>query len=252
MQNNITSTLLCIFLLGLIIYYLSQNKYDTFDSTPANYLSTDLNPPSKTKEPQMTLNGNLAHDNQQYVQHGLHGPLGPNNHQQYAQQEPEQLLNNSESQNHKSLHTLAPLDNKEIINPMYNYKDNDELFNYATGLDNYGADLNNAYSLPIPEGTDITKVNINKNNVDKYNAKDYLPQEINNKWFDTDFSQAQHNINDGNLINPDRFVIGINTVGQSLKNASYDIRGTIPNPKFSVSPWNNSTFEPDYNLKPLC
>ncbi len=29
-------------------------------------------------------------------------------------------------------------------------------------------------------------------------------------------------------------------------------RGTIANPKFSVSPWNNSTYEPDYNIKPLC
>ena len=28
--------------------------------------------------------------------------------------------------------------------------------------------------------------------------------------------------------------------------------GTIPNPKFIVSPWNNSTYEPDFNLKPLC
>ena len=47
-------------------------------------------------------------------------------------------------------------------------------------------------------------------------------------------------------------LIGVNTVGQSLKNASYDIRGTIANPKFAVSPWNNSTYEPDTNIKPLC
>ena len=46
--------------------------------------------------------------------------------------------------------------------------------------------------------------------------------------------------------------IGINTIGESLKNASYYIRGTIPNPKFVVSPWGNSTYEPDFNLKPLC
>jgi hypothetical protein len=60
------------------------------------------------------------------------------------------------------------------------------------------------------------------------------------------------NINDDKLINTERYIIGINTVGQSLKNASYDIRGTIPNPKFVVSPWGNSTYEPDFNLKPLC
>ena len=95
-------------------------------------------------------------------------------------------------------------------------------------------------------------VNLNKNNPKKYDAKDYLPKEINDTWFDTDFSQAKFNIENNNLINTERYVIGINTVGQSLKNASYDIRGTIANPKYSISPWNNSTYEADYNIKPLC
>jgi hypothetical protein len=115
-----------------------------------------------------------------------------------------------------------------------------------------GADLDNAFQRPIPQQARPDVVDINKNNVKKYNAKDFLPKEINNQWFDTDFSQAKFNINDDKLINTERYVIGINTVGQSLKNASYDIRGTIPNPKFTVSPWNNSTYEPDFNLKPLC
>jgi hypothetical protein len=46
--------------------------------------------------------------------------------------------------------------------------------------------------------------------------------------------------------------IGIDTVGQSRKNATYDLRAAPPNPKFAVSPWNNSTIEPDYNTKPWC
>ena len=46
--------------------------------------------------------------------------------------------------------------------------------------------------------------------------------------------------------------IGTDTVGQSLKNATYDLRSAPPNPKFVVSPWQNSTIEPDYNIKPLC
>ena len=87
---------------------------------------------------------------------------------------------------------------------------------------------------------------------DKYNAADFLPKEINDEWFDTDFSQAKYNIKDNKLINTEKYVIGVNTVGQSLKNASYDIRGTVPNPKMSVSPWNNSTYEADYNIKSLC
>jgi hypothetical protein len=115
-----------------------------------------------------------------------------------------------------------------------------------------GADLKYAFEQPITKQERPDAVDINKNNVKKYVAKDFLPKEINNEWFDTDFSQAKFNINDDKLINTDRYVIGVNTVGQSLKNASHDIRGTIPNPKFTVSPWNNSTYEPDFNIRPLC
>jgi hypothetical protein len=115
-----------------------------------------------------------------------------------------------------------------------------------------GADLDSAFTRPISEKAALDAVDLNKNNLTKYDAKDFLPKEINDDWFDTDFSQAKFNINDDKLINTERYVIGVNTVGQSLKNASYDIRGTVPNPKFTVSPWNNSTYETDFNLKPLC
>lgn len=122
------------------------------------------------------------------------------------------------------------------------------------GNDTYllGADIDNAFAPPLPGKGALDAVDLNKNNVKNYDAKDFLPKEINDQWFDTDFSQAKFNINDDKLINTDRYVVGVNTVGQSLKNASYDIRGTVPNPKFTVSPWNNSTYEVDYNLKPLC
>jgi len=46
--------------------------------------------------------------------------------------------------------------------------------------------------------------------------------------------------------------IGVDTVGQSRKNATYDLRAAPPCPKFIVSPWSNSTIEPDYNTRPLC
>jgi len=134
--------------------------------------------------------------------------------------------------------------NDEVSNIVFNFQPDD--------TNQIGADLNMAYDKPLPPNTNTDEVDINKNNVKKYNAKDFLPKEINNDWFDTDFSQAKYNINDDKLINTERYIIGINTVGQSLKNASYDIRGTVPNPKFSISPWNNSTYEPDFNLKPLC
>jgi hypothetical protein len=115
-----------------------------------------------------------------------------------------------------------------------------------------GASLDAAFEKPAAPSSRAENVDMNKENTKKYNAADFLPKEVNSDWFDTDFSQAKVSVGDDKLINTDRYVIGINTVGQSLKNASYDIRGTIANPKFTISPWNNSTYEPDFNLKSLC
>jgi hypothetical protein len=130
---------------------------------------------------------------------------------------------------------------------IFNFEANDDsIFN------NIGSSLTDAFAPPIPSGTNTDSVNFKKQNMDNYNAKDFLPNQINDEWFETDFSLAKYQLNDDKLINTERYIIGINTVGQSLKNASYDIRGTIPNPKFVVSPWGNSTYEPDFNLKPLC
>lgn len=94
---------------------------------------------------------------------------------------------------------------------------------------------------------------INENNQRQLEFKntDLLPQEVNNDWFQTDFSDARIRIGQDNLINTDRYVIGVNTVGQSLKNPSYDLRPVPPCPKITVSPWMQSTIEPDYNIKPL-
>jgi hypothetical protein len=114
-----------------------------------------------------------------------------------------------------------------------------------------GANLNNAFTRPIPKGSKCNTVDFNKNYLKKYDSKAYLPQEVNDEWFDTDFTQAKNKLNSDSLINTEKYVVGVDTVGQSLKNASHDIRGTIANPKFNVSPWNNSTYEPDYNIKPL-
>ena len=138
---------------------------------------------------------------------------------------------------------------------------NSTLLNNATSIYSFepndnnthsGASLNNAFERPVPASADTDVVDLNKNNVTNYNATDYLPKEINDDWFNTDFSQAKYKMNDDKLINTDKYVVGVNTVGQSLKNASYDIRGAINVPKYTVSPWNNSTIEPDYNIKPLC
>lgn len=44
---------------------------------------------------------------------------------------------------------------------------------------------------------------------------------------------------------------GINTVGGSLRNANLQVRSEPPNPTKAVSPWMNSTIEPDLMRVPL-
>ena len=46
-------------------------------------------------------------------------------------------------------------------------------------------------------------------------------------------------------------LIGVNTVGQSLKNANLQLRSEPPNPQTPVSIFNQSTIMPDVNRRPL-
>lgn len=84
-----------------------------------------------------------------------------------------------------------------------------------------------------------------------FNSKNYLPNEksANPDWFD--IVPDAISVKNRHLINVSK-PIGVNTVGCSLRNPSYDIRGSPPCPKYVVSPWMNSTIEPDTNLKSLC
>jgi len=45
--------------------------------------------------------------------------------------------------------------------------------------------------------------------------------------------------------------IGINTVGQSLRNANLQLRSEPPNPQLSTGPWNQSTISADMQRRPL-
>ena len=45
--------------------------------------------------------------------------------------------------------------------------------------------------------------------------------------------------------------VGVNTVGQSLRNANRQVRSEPPNPQVNVSPWMNTTIGPDLPRRPL-
>jgi hypothetical protein len=47
------------------------------------------------------------------------------------------------------------------------------------------------------------------------------------------------------------YLTGIDTVGSSLRNANLQLRSDVPCPQIVVSPWMNTTIEPDPFRQPL-
>lgn len=79
-------------------------------------------------------------------------------------------------------------------------------------------------------------------------APDLLPQGTEeNAWSETS-PEAQGHITDQNFLESGHHY-GINTVGQSLKNANRQLRNDPSIPKVQISPWNNSTVQQDTNKR---
>lgn len=79
-------------------------------------------------------------------------------------------------------------------------------------------------------------------------AADLLPQP---QQSDEDFSTyAPQSLQGQNFLSP-QALIGTDSVGSSLRNASYDLRNSIPIKKANVGPWQNSTIDPDVLKRPL-
>jgi hypothetical protein len=79
--------------------------------------------------------------------------------------------------------------------------------------------------------------------------QELLPADPNSKWAQVN-PQSAGDIAGKNFLNAGA-LIGVNTVGQSLRNASWDLRSEVPNPQVQVSPWQQSTIQPDLARRPL-
>jgi hypothetical protein len=78
---------------------------------------------------------------------------------------------------------------------------------------------------------------------DRLTSADLLPIDANSKWAELN-PQCAGDLQDQNYLTAG-YHIGINTVGQSLRNANLQLRYEPPNPQLPVSPWMISTIEPD-------
>jgi len=84
---------------------------------------------------------------------------------------------------------------------------------------------------------------------DQLTPSELLPKDANSVW-------AQQNPMGTGSLKGKNFLsagalIGVNTVGQSLRNANYQLRSEPPNPQVPVTVFNVPTIEPDVNRRSL-
>lgn len=84
---------------------------------------------------------------------------------------------------------------------------------------------------------------------DQLVPSELLPKDPNSVW-------AQQNPMGTGSLKGKNFLsagalIGVNTVGQSLRNANYQLRSEPPNPQVPVSVFNQTTIEPDINRRTM-
>ncbi len=81
------------------------------------------------------------------------------------------------------------------------------------------------------------------------NPADLLPRDTNNQWGSLNPS-GSGDLQGQNLLSA-TFLTGIDTIGNTMKNANLQLRSEPPNPQLNVGPWNQSTFAPDLMRTPL-
>lgn len=142
-----------------------------------------------------------------------------------------------------------------------------EKYSFADGM-NTGNYANSGLSSPLvppnSAGQKASSTNLKKSDSDspvqptalsgysKQNTVDpseLLPSDQNSKW------SSLNPVNQGNPITPDLlqagYHIGLDTIGQTLKNPNMQLRSDPYIPKAAVGPWNQSTYEPDLMRVPL-
>lgn len=120
------------------------------------------------------------------------------------------------------------------------------------------ADNNVHPSAPLGENEEYAKVHGLKSrdagmsNCSKQAMQDpasLLPKDENSEWARLNPS-GNGNLEEVNLLKAG-YHIGIDTVGNTLRNANLQVRSEPANPQVNVGPWNNTTIQPDLMRVPL-
>jgi hypothetical protein len=111
-----------------------------------------------------------------------------------------------------------------------------------------GTDASSAAAAPA--AVDVSKPE-DSNHKSIAAPNELLPTDANSQWA----ALNPVNMNQGSILAGDMlqagYHIGLDTIGQTLKNANLQLRSDPIIPKQDVGPWNQSTYEPDYGRVPL-
>lgn len=131
------------------------------------------------------------------------------------------------------------------------------------GMDSYAAssalspsDLgtDNSIMIPssssVPDGSNPVQGGGGYTALDSANPTDLLPNDVNNAWSQLNPSSQ------GDIKNPDLlqagYLIGLDTIGQTLRIPNLQLRADPIIPKQNVGPWNQAPdVDPDYGRVPL-
>ncbi len=84
---------------------------------------------------------------------------------------------------------------------------------------------------------------------DQLTPSELLPKDMNSVWAEQN-PMGPGSLKGKNFLSAGA-LIGVNTVGQSLRNANLQLRSEPPNPQMAVSIFNQSTISPDISHRPL-
>lgn len=165
-----------------------------------------------------------------------------NNNNNNQQQVNDQYTNYENFEDHQNLHN----NHDDVHENFDDHGNGDVNFEASEGVEN------NEVEAPVSEDNS----NNNPNNLpaecypkDVLESGDLLPNDADSKWAQTN-PNGQGSLGDKNFLNAG-FHVGVNTVGQSLRNANRQLRSDPPNPQVKVSPWMQTTIEPDINRKAM-
>jgi len=84
---------------------------------------------------------------------------------------------------------------------------------------------------------------------DQLTPSELLPKDMNTAWAEQN-PMGPGSLKGKNFLSAGA-LIGVNTVGQSMRNANLQVRSEPPNPQVAVSIFNQSTITPDVSHRPL-